>query len=235
MERHLYKYRTELHAHTSPASRCANIPPAEIVQIYAEKGYDGIAVTNHFTHDMEYVHDKRKCIDSYLNDYYTAVEAGKKFGINVMIGAELRFAENWNDYLVYGIDTDFFENAYEYLRGGICDFSKDFKGENIVILQAHPFRDGMERADINYLDGIEVFNMHPSHNSRIGIAAKYAAENGCIATAGSDCHDYGWEGLAAALTKEKLRDSHDIAKILKQRDYLLDIGGFCIEPPAVGK
>ena len=229
MDRSLYKYKTELHAHTSPASRCANIPPEDMVRIYSEKGYDSIVITNHFTHDMAYVNDKRKCIDSYLADFYAAAEEGKKYGLNVILGAEIRFSENWNDYLVYGIDTDFFENAYEYLNRGIREFSKAFRGEDIVLLQAHPFRDGMERTDIKYLDGIEVFNMHPGHNSRIAAAARYASEYSCIATAGSDCHDYGCEGLSALLTKEILTDSHDTAKILKQRNYLLDVGGFCID------
>lgn len=231
MERSLYKYRTELHAHTSPASRCGHIPSAELVKIYSEKGYDSMVITNHFTHDMEYVQDKRKCIDSYLADFYTAAEAGERYSLNVILGAEIRFSENWNDYLVYGIDTNFFENAYEYLNAGICAFSKDFRGEDIVLLQAHPFRDGMERTDIKYLDGIEVFNMHPGHNSRIAMAAQYAKSCGCIAIAGSDCHDYGCEGLCAILTKERLKDSHDVAKALKQRDYLLDVGGFLVEPP----
>lgn len=233
MNKGLYKYRTEMHAHTSPASRCAKIPPSELVKIYSEKGYDSIAITNHFTHDMEYVQDRKKCIDSYLADFYKAAEAGDKYGINVILGAEIRFSENWNDYLVYGIDMDFFDNAYEYLNRGIAEFSNAFRGEDIVLLQAHPFRDGMERTDIKYLDGIEVFNMHPGHNSRVGIAAKYAEVCGCIATAGSDCHDYGWEGLSAVLTREKIKNSHDAAKTLKKHDYLLAVGGFCIEPPGI--
>ena len=231
MDTGLYKYRTELHAHTSPASRCGHIPPEELIEIYAGKGYDSIVITNHFTHDMNEVSNKRKCIDLYLDDYHRAVEAGERHGLNVILGSELRFSENWNDYLVYGIDEKFFDDAYEYLNRGIAEFSEFFRSENTVLLQAHPFRDGMELTDMKYLDGIEVFNMHPGQNSRVALAARYASEHDCIATAGSDCHEYGREGIAAILTKEEMKTSEDVAKVLKSRDFLIDIGGFIISRP----
>ena len=43
-----YPYRLELHAHTSPASRCGEVKPDDVVTIFHNAGYDGIAITNHF-------------------------------------------------------------------------------------------------------------------------------------------------------------------------------------------
>ena len=43
-----YRYRTELHAHTSPASPCSEISPEEMAKTYHEKGYDAVVVANHF-------------------------------------------------------------------------------------------------------------------------------------------------------------------------------------------
>ncbi|MDD6484636.1 MAG: hypothetical protein PUF72_08700 [Clostridiales bacterium] len=231
MDKSLYKYKTELHAHSSPASRCSRVLAKELVRIYAENGYDTVVLTNHFTHDMEYVSDKRKCIDSYLADYYAALEEGSRCGINVVLASEVRMAENMNDYLIYGIDEEFFEQAYDYLNGGICEFSERFRNEKTVLLQAHPFRDNMVLADPKYLDGIEVFNMVPSHNSRIAVAAAYAAKQGFIASCGSDFHNMGYEALCSLLSKEEIKTSYDAARILKSGDYLMEISGFIIEPP----
>ena len=43
-----YKYRIELHAHTSPASGCSQVTPKDMAYTYKSLGYDAVTVTNHF-------------------------------------------------------------------------------------------------------------------------------------------------------------------------------------------
>ena len=43
-----YPVRIELHAHTKPASSCGDVPTEEVLRIFKDDGYDGIAITNHF-------------------------------------------------------------------------------------------------------------------------------------------------------------------------------------------
>ena len=219
-----YQYKTELHLHTSPASRCSEVSPETAIKLYADLGYDSIVICNHFHTGMRFYGHRQKCIDEYLADYERAVEAGEKYGVNVILGCEIRFTENLNDYLLFGIDRDFINEAYDYLDMGIEAFSKYFRMKNHLLIQAHPFRDGMTSTSPEYLDGIETFNMHPNHNSRIAIAEKYAKQHGLIPTVGSDFHHIGHEGLAALLTKEEVKTSKDIVDILRGRDYLFKIG-----------
>ena len=70
--------------------------------------------------------------------------------------------------------------------------------------------------------------MHPNHNSRIGLAAKYANENNMIATCGSDFHHHGQECLCGIITKKQLRNSYDVANVLKAGDYNMAIGNYLI-------
>lgn len=225
-----YTFKTELHLHTSPASGCSEIPPEKAVEIYAALGYDSVVVCNHFYPGMRFVDDKETCIREYLADYDKAVETGKRLGVHVILGCELRFTENNNDYLIYGIDKDFLPWAYDRLAVGVEAFSKEFRSDEHMILQAHPFRNGMEHVDPALLDGIEAFNMHPSHNSRVAVAAKYAKKEGLLMTAGTDYHHPGHEGCAAILTREPLKDSHDIVKVLKAKEYILEVGGCIVLP-----
>ena len=166
-------YKTELHAHTSPASGCSDIPPAELVKLYKENGYDSVVVTNHFTSNLKGETAKEK-IDWYLDDYYKCLEAGKELGLNVILGAEVRFDENINDYLVYGINPDDLKDIYSMLSYGIDRFYSEYKNDRNIIIQAHPMRDNITFVKPESLDGIEAFNLHPNHNSRIGLAAKFA-------------------------------------------------------------
>jgi len=222
-----YKFKTELHAHTTPASGCSEITPEHLVEVYKEKGYTSIALTNHFTADDA---DPEEKIKKYLDDYYKTLEIGKKEGINILLGSEIRFSENCNDYLIYGIQPDDLYDINALLHDGIDNFYKEYKNDKNIILQAHPFRNGIELANPDSLDGVEAFNLHPGHNSRVGFSAQYAREHNFIVICGTDYHHFGHEGLCGILTKEPLTDSYQLAEILKKKDYLIDISGYKVIP-----
>ncbi len=219
-----YKYKTELHAHTSPASGCSKIPPEELVGMYKDAGYTSLAVTNHFIFEKEANPDEK--ILAYLDDFNRAKKEGERLGINIILGSEIRFSENVNDYLIFGIDEADLFSINALLDDGIDNFYKKFKNEKNVIIQAHPFRDGMTEVNPKSIDGIEVFNVHPHHNSRIGLAAQYAKENGLLVTAGTDCHDPGWQALSAIVTKTEIKDSFELADIIKKQDFVISFSGF---------
>ena len=223
-----YPFRTELHAHTSPASGCSEISPEEMVRIYKDKGYDAITITNHFYLTALWDMTIEEAVEIYLDDYNRAVKAAEGTGLSVILGTEIRFVnENSNDYLIYGVDADILKKCCEYFEGGVRDFRNNLELKDSVFVQAHPFRNGMERCDPKLLDGIEIFNMHPNHNARNGLTVKYAYNNKIpVKTAGSDFHhpNLGHEAVSALRTKQIPQDSFDLAKILRSGDYAFEIG-----------
>lgn len=224
MLRGMYPYRIELHAHTNPVSGCSEIPPEALVRMYREKGVHGIVITNHMIPSLVQK-EKEDAINWYLSDYEKAREAGKELGISVFLGAELRFSENINDYLLYGADTEILKTCYDYLDRTVTDFRKEVSLPESVFLQAHPFRNGMELCPPDLLDGMECLNLHPNHNSRIGMATRYAYHRALpIKTAGTDYHHPDHEALALLRTRQMPRDSFDIASILKSGDYIFELG-----------
>ncbi len=221
-----YKYKIELHAHTSPASPCGKVSPEELVERFKKYNYNSIAITNHFMYSEN--EDEQKKITGYLDDFHRAAKAGEKAGINIILGAEIRFAENNNDYLLYGFEEDELYKINSLLKFGIDNFYRQFKNDKNIIIQAHPFRDGMFRANPESVDGVEVFNMHPHHNSRVALAARYAREHSLLATAGTDFHDPGYEGLCATMSKTPIRSASDIVELIKSQDFKIDISGYII-------
>lgn len=232
MEISQYKYKTDLHVHTSPASNCGRVDVETTVGYYSELGFNSIVLTNHFNRDVfNESKTEKEWLDHYLNDYTQAKKLGENYGINIILGMELRFPENVNDYLIFGIDEQDVVRAYDYIDSSYEVFYKKFKNEKNVIVQAHPFRNGMELQRAELLDGIEVYNMHPGHNSNIGFAARLAAENpDFIITGGTDFHHDGHQGMCAMRTAEKISDSFQLAQILKSGDYFFDIWGDIILP-----
>lgn len=229
-----YPYKIELHAHTRPVSFCSEVSPAELIQIYADLGFRGIVITNHFVYRSQPDMSKEEFLAWYVKDYQDACLAGEKHGVKVYLGAELRFDQEENDYLLYGADLHTLSLAYDYLGKGLAVYRREADLSNSVLLQAHPFRRGMTLASPELLDGIETLNMHPGHNSEVGLAIRYAREQGfSLVTAGSDFHhpNRGHEGLAALRIKELPEDSFALAKLLRQRDYCFELGGEAIVLP----
>ena len=224
-----YPFRVDLHTHSCPASGCSEIPAAELVSRYAALGADGVVITNHVMPGDKAIPQK-EWAQKYLQDYRDACAAGEKLGVRVYLGLEMRFPACSNDYLVYGVDEDFTESAWDYLDKDLHTFYRDCHAPDRVIVQGHPFRDGMILADPADLDGIEVFNLHPQHNSRVSMAARHHAKVGGILTGGTDFHHPGHEGQVFTCFKELPADSFALARALKNGDYIFTVGSSIILP-----
>ena len=220
-----YPYRIELHSHTNPGSGCSSLKPEELVQLYAQKGYHGVVLTNHLEPDKQKF-GKEEAVAMHMRDFLAAKEAAEKLGLMVYLGVELRFCENINDYLIYGVDESLLGLFYDYIPYNLATFRSQVNLTNSVFLQAHPFRSNMVLADPAFLDGMECLNLHPRHNSAVGLATQYAYEkNLAIKIAGGDCHDVGDQGTTALRTRVLPKDSFEIAQILKSGDFVFEIGG----------
>lgn len=223
-----YPIRIEMHAHTFPISPCSEVSPAQLAEIYSKKEYDAIVLTNHYALDLCSGMDKESAVDMHISTYEEFKKECEKYGMSAFLGIEVRFTENHNDYLIYGVDREILLTVYDYFDKGLEAYRTEVKLDKSVFLQAHPFRDGMKRVNPELLDGVEVFNMHPNHNSRVGLASKFAADNGLsIITSGSDFHhpNSNHEGVSALRTRLLPKDSFELAEILKSGDYLMEVSG----------
>ena len=225
-----YCYKIELHAHSAPASSCSELPPRELLTRLKNEHYDAVVLTNHFNRHCSYF-GADDPVGACLTDFHEAKEIGKELGITVLLGAEYRFDENDNDYLVLGIDEAFLRATLNELSLTAKEFYHKHKNEDILFLQAHPFRKGMTLADPADVDGIEAYNMHPGHNSRITMAARYATEHGFpVVTVGTDLHHPGHEGAAALRARILPKTGKDLVALLRSRDYIFEIGGHPLLP-----
>lgn len=226
-----YRYTTELHSHTNPASDCGKLTPELNVRLYANLGCSTLTITNHLSNfRLGKFPTDAELAEFYVADYYRAKKAAEGTSLNVALGVELRFLNDYNDYLFYGFEPSDVEKMIYYLNKDVQSFYRDFKNSKNVLIHAHPFRNNMHPTPLGYVDGIEAFNMHPGANSRIGIATRFAAENDLLVTAGSDYHDPGRHALVLMRTKHELRDSFDVADAIKSRDVLFDMSGNIIIP-----
>lgn len=217
-------YKIETHLHTKYDSGCGMLDAATLIAGYHEAGYQGIAVTDHYNRDTFAMLGLNPAgpgdrIGAFLEGYRRMAEEGARYGIRVYRGAEIRFDECMNDYLLFGWPEELLADPERVFTMGIAAFAPLCREAGAVLIQAHPYRRRCTPAIACYLDGVEVRNGNPRHNNHNRRAAEYAREYGLIATAGSDCHqteDIAVTGIRAKVLPE---DSLAFAKLIRSGDF----------------
>ena len=146
---------------------------------------------------------------------------GDELGFDVILGAELRFPENDNDYLVYGIDE-------AWLRGNpymCCMSAREFFQkfhDQVLIIHAHPYRDGNTTVFEDAVHGTEIINGNPRHDNYNDRALELARRHPeYLRLAGSDTHQSGDECRAGVLLPERVRDSFAYRRMIETGRFQL--------------
>lgn len=217
----------ELHLHTAEGDKVVKESAAEIVRMYHESGFDGMVVTNHYFSvfydwfaDELAGADHRQIIDRWLKGYRAAREEGEKLDVDVILGAEVRFDGQPNDYLIYGVDEEFFYNAPLLNRLQNVKELIALLPEDVCVVHAHPFRDRMLVADPTPVWGIEVYN-GSNEAYRNQMARDFALHYGKKMTSGSDFHYSGACGRGGIVTEKRIRTPKELSEVLRGGQYSL--------------
>lgn len=180
----------DFHAHSKGISKCCQIDGDKMVLVVKEKGMDGIILTNHYDKSYVIENDIIGLAKRYIDEYYYVKACGDKINIKVFFGIEVTMSKHNNLHmLVYGVEPEFilkYPDIYDYK---IDKLSKIVHEEGGILVQAHPYRGGIDKLlDLKYLDGIET-NCHPLYDGsylyRITTITKL---NKKIVTCGGDYH-----------------------------------------------
>ncbi len=220
-------YRYDPHVHTSETSKCGWVTAALTVDRYHRNGYAGIVITDHlhrgYIESLDCRDDWQDCVTHYLSGYRAACEQTKKYDMDVILGAELRFPENNNDYLVYGIDEAWLrDNPYMTELDHQAFF--DRFGNDVLIIHAHPFRNGNDVVYHECVHGVEVVNCNPRHENHNERALELCRQFPRLSyrTCGSDAHRDGDEARAAVCFHERLRDSYAFKAAVEAGNFTLE-------------
>lgn len=213
-----FKYET--HLHTKETSGCAKVSAFEIPQLYKDAGYDAIVVTDHYSPNFFEPRrdiDWDRCVRQYLEGYFIAAREGVKIGLPVLLGMEITFEESHNDYLVYGFDERFLYHHPRLYKKKLKDFRKIADKYGLFVAQAHPFRPHMQEVKPKFLDGMEIFNGNPRHNSHNDLAEEHARKHKLIPLSGSDFHQREDLARGGIIIDEFIGNSEDLASYLRNR------------------
>ena len=86
----------------------------------------------------------------------------------------------------------------------------------LLLIQAHPHRDGHCYPTPQYVDGFEVYNSNPRHEDMSEKTEAIARENGLCMIGGSDAHrdeDIAGSGIE---TKERIETVEQFVRLVKE-------------------
>lgn len=200
----MYKYET--HLHTFPVSACAKSGVKETLDFYKGLGYDGVFITNHFL-DGNINIDKslsyQEKIDFYFSDYEQGLIVGKEIGIKVFLGIEISYGGT--DFLIYGLDKDWFIKNPQIMDMNIKDKLAYFMQSGGYIVHAHPYREAGYIDHIRLyprsINAVEIINANSTELEN-KMARLYAENYNLFQVAGSDNHIGGEQSILVGVISE---------------------------------
>ena len=217
------KYIYDTHIHTVETSPCGRIHAAQTVDYYAGKGYAGLVITDHLHQEFLEIANKEKdwdlVVDRYMAGYKAAKIRGDEIGFDVIFGAEMRFTDNNNDYLVYGIDEDWLRSHPYVICQSAKDFFRQYK-DQVLVMHAHPYRDGNLTVFEDSVHGIEMINTNPRHNNWTERAVELCKRHPeYYRQAGSDMHREEDRCRAGIISPIRIKDSYQYADLIRSGNY----------------
>ncbi len=221
------QYKTELHLHTSEVSPCSYQTAEEVAEVFIAAGYHTVVVSNHY---CDYVmNNAGETWEERFTHFMSGYRSMKTYAgdrLNVLLGAELRFEGSNNDYLIFGLTEEFLHEHPDLHKMTLKTFSPMAHEAGLLIVQAHPFRNGMKIVSPDLIDGYEVFNASPGHPSRNDIALHWCKKYNKLPTSGSDFHHEGASIAAGGiLTDFPIVTIDQLCEVLHSKNYSLRADG----------
>lgn len=223
-------YKIETHLHTLYGAGCGKMEEKEIVSRYLDAGYAAVVVTDHYNRRTswypEFCADRsQNAAVLFLRGFRKVQEEGARRGLRVYKGAELRFDESINDFLLYNYDDALLEDPEELFGMGLERFYERASAQGALLLQAHPCRSSSQPpcfpADTRFLDGVEVRNGNPRADNHNDLALELARKDArLLALSGSDCHepqDVARGGIELEILPENERQLCELLRVRKYR------------------
>lgn len=219
---YMKEYLYETHMHTAEASKCATGTAAEMVRAYADLGYSGIIVTDHFFNGNTAIPRHlpwKERVELFCRGYENALEEGSRTGIHVFFGWEYAFYGT--EFLTYGLDKEFVLGHPDMLDWSVEKYINTVHDHGGFVVHAHPYREAFYIPRIrlypDLVDGVEVINgghLNPLFDER---AREYADKYNLLHLSGSDAHHTDFIAGCGIGFEQEIRAISDFIEAIKGR------------------
>lgn len=161
---------------------------------------------------------RKEKTDLFFAGYEAVKQAAEPYGITVLPSAELQLDGSPNHYLLYGFERSFFlrEDLFTLTPAALHAYAA---ANGVLLVQAHPFRDGKNIPVPDCVDGVEAYNSNPRHENFTKKTLALAKAHGLLITAGSDSHRSEDVARTGILTPKRIETAADYISALRTGAY----------------
>ena len=122
---------------------------------------------------------------------------------------------------MYGIDEDWLRSHPYMCCTSAREFYEKFHND-VLIIHAHPYRDGNLTVFEDAVHGSEIINGNPRHDNHNDLALELCRRHpDFYRLAGSDTHQDGDEARAGVILPERVHDSYQYKAMIEARRFRL--------------
>lgn len=212
-------FKTETHLHVSEVSRCGKLTAEEMVKSYYEAGFKTLFISDHLSNTtFSHMSDAtwREKMDFFVTGYEKAKKVGEKYGMNIILSAEISHDKSGNHYLVYGIDMEYLYGLEDAFEGDVEDVYEYTKNSGAFFVQAHPLRDGKCTPTPMSVDAFELHNSNPRHQNFDEDLLEIVKKYDLPVTAGSDAHRPEDVAMTGVETENEIKTAADYIAAVKE-------------------
>ncbi len=212
----------DFHAHSSGISWCCRIPYNQVLEEARSLGIDGIFLTNHYQSYYVENGDALAFAKKYANEFLLAKKYGDEHGIRVFFGVEATMHRYQDAHiLIIGVDENFVLEhpaLYDYT---IEQLSSCVREKGGLLIQAHPFRNGVDRlVDLNCLEGLEL-SCHPLYDGTyLEKFNELAVKNGLFLSCGGDYHADTYRPHCGVYLPDSIKTEKEVAEYLRSTPFV---------------
>lgn len=206
----------DTHVHSSGISPCSRRNPSQLIAEYIADKTDGFVLANHCLKEFNEGIGYKAWCEKYVEEYNLVKALGDKYNIRVFFGIEVTpLYENRIHYLIIGITPDELLNSpelYEFSQKELYEYCSQ---NGFLLIQAHPFRNGMVPQDPRYLHGVEI-NCHPGYGATMEKeVTEFARNNNLRLICGSDFHGDHYKPKCGNYIPDEIADEKQLAEYLR--------------------
>ncbi len=210
----------DTHTHSKGASYCSQISVRDLIDFKISLGYDGMILTNH----IQRWYYKDRPFESAAENLLEEFADGKKYaderGFRLFLGVEVSIdSPRYSDILIHGNVAKLFRDRPETCALTQKELFEYCNDECMLMIQAHPIRQGMDFLDPAFLHGVEI-NCQPNDLAKRKEVEKFAADNDLLLFCGTDTHNVDMTTRGGLIVPDDLYDSQDFVRYVRETKRL---------------
>ncbi len=206
--------KIDMHVHSKGISLCSKVSCQTIVDEKLRVGYDGAVLTNHCQPWYYPPAEHSYFIERVIEEFYRGKEYADKKGFRLYLGLEVTIPNPYGDWLLYGVTEDFLRRSpclYQLTQKQLFELCEE---NGILLVQAHPFRNGCVLGDPRYMRGMEI-NCTPGDFEKASFVKEFTEKYNLLVTCGTDYHGIERETLGGILLPSECTTAAEIAAYIR--------------------